>query len=154
MQSLALPLTWRESQLLKHDVPASAAAYEWYLRANPLSQDIPDDYLRSSPTPNQSQRAFWNEPSISDSQIFVTASDVWGPDEGHYGEHRYIVSTYLRQPVTDYDSGDFYWLVDRYMTTSFYDLESADVLKSEKPEILARVRGAKAEMLRRRGDKR
>src|SRR5579871_522162 len=36
VQSLALPLTAREQRALKHDVPASAAAYEFYLRANQL----------------------------------------------------------------------------------------------------------------------
>ncbi len=39
VQSLALPLTWRESQLLKRDVPASAEAYEYFLRANSFDQD-------------------------------------------------------------------------------------------------------------------
>jgi len=34
--SLALPLTGRERRLLRHDVPASPAAYEYYLRANEL----------------------------------------------------------------------------------------------------------------------
>lgn len=36
VQSLALPLTAREQRALKHDVPASAAGYEFYLRANQL----------------------------------------------------------------------------------------------------------------------
>ena len=36
VQSLALPLTTREQRALKHDVPASAAAYEFFLRANQL----------------------------------------------------------------------------------------------------------------------
>jgi serine/threonine protein kinase/tetratricopeptide (TPR) repeat protein len=34
VDSLALPLTTREHRLLKHDVPASARAYEFYLRGN------------------------------------------------------------------------------------------------------------------------
>ncbi len=37
--SLKLPLTTREHRLLKHDVPASSAAYEYYLRANQLRGD-------------------------------------------------------------------------------------------------------------------
>ena len=41
VKSLALPLTWREKQLLKHDVPASAAAYENYLRANQAGAELP-----------------------------------------------------------------------------------------------------------------
>jgi serine/threonine protein kinase len=36
VQSLMLPLTAREHRALKHDVPASAIAYECYLRANQL----------------------------------------------------------------------------------------------------------------------
>jgi TolB-like protein len=34
VESLSLPLTEREHRLLKHDVPATAKAYEFYLRAN------------------------------------------------------------------------------------------------------------------------
>jgi len=37
VQSLTLPLTIREHRLLKHDAPASASAYEYYLRANQLT---------------------------------------------------------------------------------------------------------------------
>jgi eukaryotic-like serine/threonine-protein kinase len=37
VQSLSLPLTDRERRALKHDVPASAIAYELYLRANQLA---------------------------------------------------------------------------------------------------------------------
>ncbi len=37
VQSLTLPLTARERLALKHDVPASAMAYEYYLRANQLA---------------------------------------------------------------------------------------------------------------------
>ena len=36
--SLSLPLTAREQQLLKHDVPASPTAYEFFLRGNQLRQ--------------------------------------------------------------------------------------------------------------------
>ncbi|HEV2174199.1 MAG TPA: hypothetical protein VGR71_11555, partial [Nitrospira sp.] len=36
VQSLALPLSAREQRALKHDVPANAAGYEFYLRANQL----------------------------------------------------------------------------------------------------------------------
>jgi len=38
VSSLSLPLTTREQQLLKHDVPANPTAYEFYLRANQLQQ--------------------------------------------------------------------------------------------------------------------
>lgn len=37
VQSLMLPLKARERLALKHDVPASAMAYEYYLRANQLA---------------------------------------------------------------------------------------------------------------------
>jgi serine/threonine protein kinase len=37
VQSLTLPLTAREHRLLKHDVPATASAFEYYLRANQLT---------------------------------------------------------------------------------------------------------------------
>ncbi len=36
VQSLAVPLTAREQRALKHDVPASALSYEFFLRANQL----------------------------------------------------------------------------------------------------------------------
>ena len=39
VQSLALPLTSRERRLLASDVPATARAYEFYLRANQLASD-------------------------------------------------------------------------------------------------------------------
>ncbi len=39
VEALTLPLTERERQTLRHDVPASARAYEFYLRANHLLRD-------------------------------------------------------------------------------------------------------------------
>jgi tetratricopeptide (TPR) repeat protein len=39
VESLALPLSGREQRALGHDVPASAKAYEFYLRANQLGRD-------------------------------------------------------------------------------------------------------------------
>ena len=39
VESLALPLSGRERRALGQDVPANAKAYEFYLRANPLSHD-------------------------------------------------------------------------------------------------------------------
>ena len=38
VSSLSLPLTLREQQMLKHDVPASPTAYEFYLRGNQIRQ--------------------------------------------------------------------------------------------------------------------
>ena len=40
VESLSLPLTAREHRMLKHDVPASAKAYEFYLRANQLAVNL------------------------------------------------------------------------------------------------------------------
>ena len=37
VESLSIPLTHREEQLLKHDVPATARTYEFYLRGNECS---------------------------------------------------------------------------------------------------------------------
>jgi hypothetical protein len=94
---------------------------------------------------NQSQHAFWNEPSISAAPIFVIAEYVQSlvPAEGHYGKHRYMASAYIRAAPSD--DADVYQLQDRYMTAHKYDLEaSGDVLASEKQEILARLRRVKA----------
>jgi hypothetical protein len=91
---------------------------------------------------NESQRDFWDEPSISGAKIFVTADFEWGPDEPHYGMHRYIVSAYVRNGSSFADE-DSYRLEDQYMTARWYDLETDDVLASEKQEILARLRAAR-----------
>jgi hypothetical protein len=92
---------------------------------------------------NQSQHAFWTDLSISDSKLFVTADYVWGPDDSHYGEHRYIISAYVRRSSSILDNRSYY-LDDRYMTASKYNLDTnADVLGSEKPEIIARLRRVK-----------
>ena len=40
VESLSVPLTAREQKMLRHDVPATARAYEFYLRANQLSIDL------------------------------------------------------------------------------------------------------------------
>ena len=39
VRSLSIPLTRREEQMLKHDVPATARAYEFYLRGNECARD-------------------------------------------------------------------------------------------------------------------
>jgi hypothetical protein len=111
-----------------------------------LENLFPPDTLVS----NQSQHAFWNEPSISDAQIFLTAEYDYGPDESHYGEHRYIISAYVLRTSTMLD-GLNYYLEDRYMTVRRYDLDAnADVLGSERQEILARLARVKAETERQR----
>ena len=40
VESLALPLSGKEDRALTHDVPSSAKAYEFYLRANALGHDM------------------------------------------------------------------------------------------------------------------
>jgi hypothetical protein len=93
---------------------------------------------------SQSEYAFWSDSAISATQIFVTADYVWGPDEGHFGEHRYMISTYTR-PTTAFDNDLHYWLADRYMTLDKYGSESnINVLIPEKQEIIARLRRIRA----------
>ncbi len=82
---------------------------------------------------NQSQHTFWSEPELSQAKIFVTADYLSGPGDTHYGEHRYVISAYLWDEP-------FYSLVDRYVTSHWYDLEKADVLVSERPEVLVRLK--------------
>jgi hypothetical protein len=92
-----------------------------------------DDALNVSLS-NQGRTAFWSEPDLSDAKIFVTADFVWGPDEGHYGQHRFSTSAYAWQ-------GSNYWLVDRYFTSRWYDLDANDdVLGAERAEIVARLK--------------
>jgi DNA-binding winged helix-turn-helix (wHTH) protein/TolB-like protein len=43
--SLSLPLTHREQQMLRHDVPSSARAYEYFLRGNQHSYDAQQWHL-------------------------------------------------------------------------------------------------------------
>jgi hypothetical protein len=91
-----------------------------------------------------SQYTFWSDSAISTAPIFVTADYVSGPDEAHFGDHRYMISAYARP--TDSSDNDFhYWLADRYMTARMYGSESEiNVLIPEKQEILARLRRIKA----------
>lgn len=77
------------------------------------------------------------------SPIFLTADVAEGSDQTHYGEHRYLVSAYTRTSPTH--DGDIYLLEDRFMTIRKYDpFANADILASEKREILARLRRIKA----------
>ncbi len=108
-------------------------------------RDLEESFLSDTSVSNQSQYSFWNEVAISDAQIFVTADYVWGPDEGHYGEHRYIISAYVLKPLHEVDDV-YYYLEDRYMTARRYDLDAnADVLTSEKQEMLTRLRRLKSQ---------
>jgi len=100
-------------------------------------KDLQNLFLSDTSVSNQSQHAFWSDSTLSDAQIFVTADYVWGPDEAHYDAHRFIISAYVFKAVDDPE----YYLEDRFMTASKYDLDSNDdVLISEKTEILTRLR--------------
>jgi hypothetical protein len=103
-------------------------------------KDLEDLFASDIEVSNQSQHAFWSDPSISNALIFVTADFVWGPDETHYDNHRYMVSAYVnkQQALTEDES---YFLEDSYMTAKKYNLDAkADVLASEKQEILTRLK--------------
>jgi hypothetical protein len=118
-------------------------------------KDLEDLFLSDTSVSNQSQYAFWNDFSISDAQIFVTADFVWGPDEGHYDKHRYIISAYRFTP--SFVLGDPYYhyhLEDRYMTIQKYAADAkANILAGEKQEIIARLRRVKAETERQPNDR-
>ena len=95
----------------------------------------------------QSQRAFWEDPAISGAKIFITADAVWRREEGHFGEHRVLISAYLFKP-RGYDNVEpYYQFEDQYLSVHSYDLTAVppiDVLGAEKAEILARLRRVKA----------
>lgn len=104
-----------------------------------------EDLLRDVTVSNQSQHTFWNEPALSDAPIFVTADFIWGPDEGHYDSHRYVISAYTLEDPEDLGSASYY-LSDRYMTVRKYNQDANDdILGAEKAEILSRLRLVKAE---------
>ncbi len=98
---------------------------------------------------NLGTHALWNEPTISDATIFLTADYVWGPDESHYSEHRYVISAYLLKSSNLLDD-PYYFLEDQFMTIRKYDPESnAKILVAEKQEILSRLRHLKLDSDRR-----
>jgi len=112
--------------------------------------NLEDLFVGDVTVSNQNQHAFVNDSSISPSPIFLIADAVWGPDEGHYGAHRYTVSAYARKLSSDPDDAS-YFLADQFLTVRRYDLEEyADIITSEKQEILARLRRVKAEMERQK----
>lgn len=106
-------------------------------------KDLENLFLSGVEVSNQSQHAFWTDATISAEAIFVTADFVWSPDEGHYGDHRYIISTYVSGYSQDLE-GRYYSRNDAFMTLRKYDSDKTDILGSEKPEILARLRRVKA----------
>lgn len=106
------------------------------------------DELLNVSLPNQNQHVFWDLPEFPEAKIFVTAEFVWGPDEGHYDAHRFIVSAYTLEHPRSIGTVAYY-LKDRYMTVRKYSQDANDdILGSEKPEILARLRKVKAEQAR------
>jgi hypothetical protein len=112
--------------------------------------DLQNLFMSDVSVSNQSQSAFWSDPTISNAQFFITADYVWGPDESHYSPHRYIISAYVQKRSSDLE-GSYYYLEDRYMTARSYDREvGADILVSERPEILTRLRQLKLESPSRR----
>lgn len=112
-------------------------------------KDLENLFAEKIPASNQSQHAFWNDSSISEAPIFLVADFKWGPFESHYSPHRYIVSSYVLGPVELGDLPECF-LEDEFMTVRKYDLEDgADILASEKEEILARLRRVKAAEPRR-----
>lgn len=123
-------------------VGASSASLQFALLRPGNQKDLDNLFTSDVTLSNQSEHAFWSDPVISAAKIFVTADFVWGPDESHYGSHRYAVSSYV---LKKWLSGDpVYGLEDRYMTARGYDYEKAHILISEKPEIIARLRRLKA----------
>jgi hypothetical protein len=140
---------------LEKDMPAlffsaaSGGVSGWMIHSALLrpgtGKDLQNLFMSDVSVSNQSQSAFWSDPSISDAQFFITADYVWGPDESHYSPHRYIISAYVQKRSSDL-GGFYYYLEDRYMTARTYDREAgADILGSEKPEILTRLRRLKLE---------
>ena len=145
---------------LEKDLPALLFAAEsggvsgWALHfalLRPGTGNSLEDLFIDVSVSNESQYAFWNDATISAAPIFLTADFVWGPDESHYSEHRYIISAYVWTPNAIVDDARSYYLEDQYLTVRKYDLDAnADVLTSEKQEILARLARVKAETERQK----
>ncbi|MBZ5676547.1 MAG: hypothetical protein LAP61_20105 [Acidobacteriia bacterium] len=112
-------------------------------------ENLQDLLIADGSVSNQSQHVMWNDSAISDAPIFLTADFIWGSDEGHYGEHRYVISAYVMKRASIADDPTYY-LEDRFMTLHRYDYEKVDILTSEKQEILARLARVKAETERQK----
>jgi hypothetical protein len=102
-------------------------------------RELQDLFFSPIEASNQSQHALWDVPSISESKVFIIADYVWGPGETTHGQHRYMISAYIRKSAAAFDTAHYY-LADRYMTVRQYDPQSkTDILTTEKNEILARL---------------
>ncbi len=112
----------------------SGRGIHYALLAPDSGNELDDLFLGGVSISNQGRTAFWSEPDLSDTKIFVTADFVWGAGEGHYGDHRFTMSAYLW-------TGSYYSLADRYITSGWYsEAANDDILGSEKAEILARLK--------------
>lgn len=106
-------------------------------------KDLEDLFLSGIEVSNQSEHSFWTDLSISNAKIFVTAEYVWGPDEAHYSDHRYMISAYVCRHSDDRED-ESYYLDDRYMTSRKYESDDkTNILGSERQEIISRLRRAK-----------
>ena len=126
-------------------VGGSGFAVHFALLRPGMGKDLEDLFLSGVEVSNESQHAFLIESTISAAPIFVTADFVWGPDESHHDEHRYMISAYVFKTRSVVGNPYYsYNLEDRYMTSRKYDSDTkTDILGSEKQEILARLRRVK-----------
>jgi hypothetical protein len=152
-------LTARETAILfsAHTLGVSGWTVKFALLRPGENEKLDNLFLSDVSVSNQSQHAFWDETTVSTSKIFLTADFTWGPDESHYSAHPYMISAYRRKEPLFAGDDDSYYLQDRYMTARKYDFDSnpkLDILASEKQEIIARLKRAKAEELRRRAGQR
>jgi hypothetical protein len=102
------------------------------IRNRELVDVLPEITLREI-----SEYELWNLPDVSQTPVLVVANFEWGENETHYGSnHRFRVKSYTMQP-----SGE-YGLSDEYVTTNAYDpnLPNMEVLATERPTVLARLR--------------
>jgi hypothetical protein len=97
------------------------------------------DLLPELSVSNQSEYGLWNESSISNMTILVTADFVWVGNEVHFASHRYRISSYIYDPQKQK-----YELTDQYVTEKKYSgldkSEIITVLEPEKSTILRRLK--------------
>jgi len=106
--------------------------------------ELEDLFTSNASVTNQSQHRFINDAKTSKASIFVTADYIFGMYESRTGLHRFILSTYRYRYSGELERSA-YWLEDRFMTVRRYDIDAnADVITSEKSEILRRLALVKA----------